>query len=327
MTLPERHPAAPTADAGFTALLDLLRERRTVALVGAGCSTESGIPDYRGPDGRMRTRKPIQYKEFVGSPEGRARYWSRSAVGWPSFSAAQPNAAHHALADLERAGVLSGVITQNVDGLHQAAGSRDVVELHGSLSRVRCLECGQSDARDRWQERLRAWNRAWFERLDAGDGDLAYAPDGDADLAPGTLAGFRVPGCRACDGVLKPDVVFFGESVPREHVDAAWALMEGADVLLVVGSSLTVFSGRRFVYGARNAGMPVAIVNLGSTRADELAQVKVEGRVGEVLPRLARALAASTGSPEGFVLRAPIGEPDPQPRPPRIFLAASRPPK
>jgi NAD-dependent SIR2 family protein deacetylase len=289
-------PDEPRED-GFPELLELLRGRRTVVLAGAGCSTESGIPDYRGPSGRLRSGGPMQYKEFVGSPEGRARYWSRSAVGWPVFSAARPNAAHRALADLEQAGLLEGVITQNVDGLHQAAGSRRVVELHGSLSRIRCLECGASVPRAAFQDQLVSLNGGWIERLrNARDGVVESAPDGDADLPTEALAGFRVPGCGACDGVLKPDVVFFGENVPKVRADAAWDLLERAEVLLVVGSSLTVFSGRRFVYGARKADKPVAIVNSGPTRADDLAEVKVEAKLGEALPRLVRGLLGVGGA-------------------------------
>lgn len=274
----------------FGELVELVRGRRVLALVGAGCSTESGIPDYRGPEGRLQTRKPMQFGEFLGSPEGRVRYWSRSAVGWPVFSAARPNAAHRALAELERAGAVTGVITQNVDGLHHAAGSRSVVELHGSLSRVRCLGCGITTERDVMQGRLLALNPGWLERARAADGKVTTAPDGDAELHGASLARFRVPGCEACDGVLKPDVVFFGENVPKGWVEAAWTLMRKADVLLVVGSSLTVFSGRRFVYGAQKAGLPIAIVNLGPTRADDLAEVKVEARLGEALPLLTREL-------------------------------------
>jgi len=275
----------------FPELVELLSGRLAVALVGAGCSTESGIPDYRGPRGRLRSRRPMLYKEFVGSPDGRARYWSRSAVGWPAFSAARPNAAHVALAEMERAGLLAGVITQNVDGLHHAAGSREVIELHGSLGRVRCLDCGESQSRKTFQDVLLSLNDAWLERARRRLGwAVERAPDGDAELSADALAGFRVPGCRACHGVLKPDVVFFGENVPKERVDAAWRLMRQAEVLLVVGSSLTVFSGRRFVYGARKAGIPVGIVNLGPTRGDDLADLKVEARVGDVLPRLVREL-------------------------------------
>jgi len=244
----------------------------------------------------MRNRKPMQFKEFVGSAEGRRRYWSRSAVGWPVFSAARPNAAHLALAALERDGLLTGVVTQNVDGLHHAAGSREVVELHGSLGRVRCLDCGMTIPRSRLQDRLVSLNTSWFETLGSrSDGGVPAAPDGDAELSADGLSSFDVPGCEACDGVLKPDVVFFGENVPKDRVDAAWALMDRAEALLVVGSSLTVFSGRRFVYGARKAGLPVAIVNLGPTRADDLAEVKVEGRLGELLPRLAAELSGAAG--------------------------------
>jgi NAD+-dependent protein deacetylase sirtuin 4 len=185
------------------------------------------------------------------------------------------------------------VITQNVDGLHHAAGSREVVELHGSLARVRCLECDSSACRHAFQERLLSLNDRWLKNVRAEA--VEHAPDGDADLPADELSSFRVPGCAACDGVLKPDVVFFGESVPRAQVDAAWRLLEGARLLLVVGSSLTVFSGRRFVYGARKAGVPVAIVNLGPTRGDDLADVKVEARLGAALPRLVEEL---TGAPE-----------------------------
>jgi len=285
--------ADAVVDAALSDLVSILEGRRTVALVGAGCSTDSGIPDYRGPDGSLRKRKPMQYKEFVGSPEGRARYWSRSAVGWPVFSAARPNLAHHALASLESSGAVTGVITQNVDGLHHAAGSREVVELHGSLARVRCLECDASLERRAFQERLMLLNAEWLDRAREGArGDVESAPDGDAELAARDLSEFRVPGCGTCDGVLKPDVVFFGENVPKPWVDAAWRLMDRAEALLVVGSSLTVFSGRRFVYGAQKAGMPIAIVNLGPTRADELATVKVEAPVGSVLPELVRVLGA-----------------------------------
>ena len=282
------HPLRALPEDRLHELSRLLRRGRTVVLAGAGCSTESGIPDYRGPEGRLRNRKPMQYKDFVGSPEGRLRYWSRSAVGWPVFSAARPNATHFALAKLEGAGLLEGVITQNVDGLHQAAGSREVVELHGSLARVRCLDCGRHDCRHALQERLLSLNDAWLEGLRTDP--VASAPDGDAEIEDDRIRGFRVPGCDACDGVLKPDVVFFGENVPKAQVDAAWALLEGAELLLVVGSSLTVFSGRRFVYGARKAGVPVAIVNLGPTRADDLADLKVEARLGAALPWLAEAL-------------------------------------
>ncbi|HEX7051053.1 MAG TPA: NAD-dependent protein deacetylase [Longimicrobiales bacterium] len=274
------------------ALLDLLRGRRVVVLAGAGCSTASGIPDYRGPESSRRRRKPIQYQEFVRSEEARARYWARSAVGWQRIATARPNPAHHALARLEEGGVVQGIITQNVDGLHHAAGNRRVVELHGSLARVRCLACGRTLPRALYQQRLLALNRAWAQRLArlSRHDTPEAAPDGDADLPADALADFRVPGCETCDGVLKPDVVFFGENVPRERVDEAWRLFNDGDVLLVIGSSLTVFSGRRFIYRARETGIPIAIVNLGPTRADDVAAVKIEARVDHLLPALAEAL-------------------------------------
>jgi NAD-dependent deacetylase sirtuin 4 len=284
------HPTA--GPASREALLDLLRGRRLVVLAGAGCSTESGIPDYRGPEGSQRTRTPIQYQEFVRSDAARVRYWARSAVGWPRFSAARPNAAHHALARLEAGGVVRGVITQNVDGLHHAAGSRRVVELHGSLAAVRCLACGEGVRRDDFQARLRGLNAEWAEWLArrTAEGEVEAAPDGDAELPAWALESFRVPACGACGGVVKPDVVFFGENVPAERVEEAWRLYAEGDVLLVVGSSLTVYSGRRFIYRAREEGVPIAVVNLGPTRADEVAAAKVEGRLGQVLPELAEAL-------------------------------------
>jgi NAD-dependent SIR2 family protein deacetylase len=282
--------------ASLDALLALLRGRRVVALAGAGCSTESGIPDYRGPEGRHRTRTPIQYQEFVRSEAARLRYWARSAIGWPRMAAAQPNPAHHALAQLEAGGVLRGIITQNVDGLHHAAGSRRVVELHGSLASVRCLECAQLLGRERFQERLLALNPGWWERVTDATraGGVEAAPDGDAELPEWALEGFRVPACEACGGMLKPDVVFFGENVPREWVEQAWQLFAEGEVLLVVGSSLTVYSGRRFIYRAEQEGVPIGIVNLGSTRADEVATAKVEGPLGRILPRVARALLPNT---------------------------------
>lgn len=276
-------------------LVRLLQGRRTVVLGGAGCSTESGIPDYRGPEGRLRARKPVQYGDFVRSPEVRARYWARSTVGWTRVSAAEPNATHHGLSRLEEAGVLVGVITQNVDGLHQRAGSRRVIELHGSLDDVICLGCGDRTARAAVQTRMLERNAAWMERIEAagGSGGHESAPDGDAELPARVYAEFETPGCVRCGGVLKPDVVFFGENVPRGRVAECWRLLEEADCLLVVGSSLTVYSGRRFVYGAVEREMPVGVVNLGPTRADDVAAAKVEGRAGHVIPLLAEALGRS----------------------------------
>jgi len=269
-------------------VLDLIRGRRVVVLAGAGCSTESGIPDYRSPENIQRTRTPIQYQEFVRSEAARVRYWARSTAGWARIASARPNAAHHALARLEEGGAVRGIITQNVDGLHQAAGSRRVVELHGSLASVRCLACGRITPRGEHQERLRALNAEWMDRLRSGG--VEVAPDGDAELPAPVVERFRVPACDGCGGVVKPDVVFFGENVPAERVQDAWSLFEEADVLLVAGSSLTVYSGRRFIYRAEKEGMPIAIVNIGPTRADDLAAAKVEGKLGDVLPALADAL-------------------------------------
>jgi NAD-dependent SIR2 family protein deacetylase len=222
------------------------------------------------------------------NPAARARYWARSTIGWARVSHAAPNAGHRALAELEALGVVRGVITQNVDGLHQAAGSRGVLELHGSLARVRCTACGASQTRDALQGRLAALNPDFVAAAQAA----ASAPDGDAELSEASYADYRVPECADCGGVLKPDVVFFGESVPRAVVDQAWRIFEQGEVLLVVGSSLTVFSGRRFVLRAGATERPIAIVNQGPTRADPLARVRVEGRLGEALPALAQAMAA-----------------------------------
>ena len=272
---------SPSIDTDLAPLLDLLRGRRAVVLAGAGCSTESGIPDYRGPDARPRS--PIQYQEFVRSEAARTRYWARSAVGWTRFSAARPNTGHFAMAELEEAGAVRGIITQNVDGLHHAAGSRRVVELHSSLASVRCLSCSTISPRDAFQRRLMSMNGDWADRL---RGEVEQAPDGDAELPAWAMEAFRVPACEACGGVIKPDVVFFGENVPREWVEDAWRLFAEGDVLLVAGSSLTVYSGRRFIYRAQQDGVPIAIVNIGPTRADEMAAAKVEGPLGIVLPRL-----------------------------------------
>jgi NAD-dependent SIR2 family protein deacetylase len=269
-------------------MLELLRGRRVVVLAGAGCSTESGIPDYRGPETIQQPRRPVQYQEFVRSEAARVRYWARSTVGWLRISGARPNAAHLALARLEEGGVVRGIITQNVDGLHHAAGSRRVVELHGSLASVRCLSCGTAVGRAEFQDRLRAMNAEWVRLL--GSGEVVAAPDGDAELPASALESFRVPACEVCGGILKPDVVFFGENVPAERVQEAWRLFEEADVLLVAGSSLTVYSGRRFIYRAEKEGIPIAVINLGATRADDMAAAKVEGRLGDVLPALADAL-------------------------------------
>jgi len=268
-------------------IAELLRGRRIVVLAGAGCSTESGIPDYRGT-GAPRRRAPVQYQEFVRNPSARARYWARSTIGWPRMRAARPNDGHRALARMEHAGYVTGVITQNVDGLHHAAGSRRVVELHGSLSVVRCIECGAAVDRDAFQHALVALNADWPPLI--ANHVIASAPDGDADLDDDTLESFRVPECTECAGIMKPHVVFFGENVPAHVINEAWSVFEQGDVLLVTGSSLAVYSGRRFIYRACQAGVPIAIINRGPTRADDVAAVKVDGSLGTVLPAVADAL-------------------------------------
>ncbi len=279
------------------ALLGLMRRGPVAVLTGAGCSTESGIPDYRGPRTGRRDHDPIQYREFVQEPATRARYWARSAVGWIRIRDAAPNDAHRALARMEADGHVLGVITQNVDGLHQAAGSRRVLQLHGSLADVRCLECGEREARSSVQRRLVAMNPGLREHHHGatGGGEPELAPDGDARVGDEAARDLTVPGCRRCGGVLKPDVVFFGENVPPERVERAWALLEEARVLLVAGSSLSVYSGYRFVRRSHEEGRPVGIVNLTSTRGDGEASVRVAGRVGDVLPRVAAALDAGSG--------------------------------
>jgi NAD+-dependent protein deacetylase sirtuin 4 len=272
------------ATADIERLAELLRGRRVAALTGAGCSTESGIPDYRGPGTRRRARDAIQYRAFLRDAETRRRYWARSLVGWPRVRDALPNAGHVALAELERRGTLAGLITQNVDRLHHMAGSRSVIELHGALAEARCLDCGRLEARGGLQERILALNPGFPERC------AALRPDGDAELPEGLVRGFRVPSCTGCDGTLKPNVVFFGENVPRHVVNAAFQMVDAADVLLVVGSSLMVFSGLRFVRRAAERGLPVAIVNLGETRGDALATLRVAASIGQALPALAQAL-------------------------------------
>jgi NAD+-dependent protein deacetylase sirtuin 4 len=267
----------------------LLRGRAVIALTGAGMSTRSGIPDYRGPTAPVPRRDPMRLQELLGSEGARRRYWARAVVGWPRFRAARPNAAHDAVARLEACGHLLGTITQNVDRLHHAAGSRHVVELHGALHRVRCLRCDALEDRDALQARLLALNPS------LRDHRAPVAPDGDADLPDALVDGFAVPGCVACGGILKPDVVFFGESVPRSHVVAASELVQRAEAMLVAGSSLMVLSGLRFVREAARRELPIAIVNLGPTRGDPHAAIHVHADVTDALPRLCDALGGSPG--------------------------------
>jgi NAD-dependent SIR2 family protein deacetylase len=270
-------------------LTELVAGGAVVVLSGAGISTESGIPDYRGPSGAsLRRHAPMTFQAFRDDPVARRRYWARSHVGWALMRTAVPNAGHRAVAALEAQGLLIGTITQNVDGLHQAAGSRDVVDLHGRLDRVVCLACGATSARSDLRERLDGANRAWRATL------TAVNPDGDVDLPDEQLDGFVVVDCLACGGLLKPDVVYFGENVPAAQVEASYAMVDRARLLLVLGSSLTVFSGRRFVLRAASAGTPVAIVNDGETRGDEHATLKLAAPLGETLSALVDGLDATT---------------------------------
>jgi NAD-dependent SIR2 family protein deacetylase len=268
------------------ALIDLVADGDVVVLSGAGLSTDSGIPDYRGPSGTARRATPMTFQAFTGSEAGRRRYWARSHLGWRVIARAAPNDGHRAVARLQAAGLLAGIVTQNVDGLHTAAGARDVVELHGTLDQVVCLSCRALSPREELDRRLTSVNRAWRARV------LAVNPDGDVDLPESDLEGFRTVDCTACGGVLKPDVVFFGETVPAERVAACFSLVDHAGTLLVLGSSLTVMSGYRFVLHAAKHGIPVAIVNSGATRGDGKADLRLDAPLGQVLPALADRLEA-----------------------------------
>ncbi|MFC9592283.1 NAD-dependent protein deacetylase [Streptomyces sp. NPDC056944] len=271
-----------TTDLGPVA--DALGAGGVLVLSGAGLSTESGIPDYRGEGGSLSRHTPMTYQDFTGSAQARRRYWARSHLGWRTFGRARPNAGHRAVAAFARHGLLSGVITQNVDGLHQAAGSGEVVELHGSLARVVCLSCGTHSPRHELARRLEEAN-AGFEPVAAG-----INPDGDADLTDAQVGDFRVVPCALCGGVLKPDVVFFGEAVPPRRVEHCRALVRGATSLLVLGSSLTVMSGLRFVRQAAQAGTPVLIINRDPTRGDRQALTRVGLPLGPALTALAERL-------------------------------------
>lgn len=251
--------------------------RRLFVLTGAGCSTASGIPDYRDEQGAWKRTPPVTYQAFVGEVATRQRYWARSLLGWPRVAAARPNAAHRALAALEQQGRCELLLTQNVDGLHQAAGSTSVIDLHGRLDGVVCLGCGSATSRAHLQLRLQQANPGWASL------EAAAAPDGDADLEGRDFSLFQVPACERCEGLLKPDVVFFGENVPRARVDRAMAHLGRADAMLVVGSSLMVYSGLRFVHAAIRLDLPVAAVGLGRTRADDVLRFRVAAPCGEAL--------------------------------------------
>jgi NAD-dependent SIR2 family protein deacetylase len=267
-------------------LAALLWGRRLAVLTGAGCSTESGIPDYRGPETLRRARNPLKAGEFLASADARRRYWARSLVAFRRFTGAEPNPAHRAIAELERCGSAVGLITQNVDRLHGRAGSRRVVELHGAVAEVRCLACSAISSRSALQGRLEALNPSLARALPE------LAPDGDADLPEEAVAGFSLAECLECGGDLRPNVVMFGENVAAPIVRAAFGCLAEADALLVVGSSLVVQSGFRFVREAARRELPIAIVNLGPTRGDPLATLVIDARAGELLPELAARLRA-----------------------------------
>ena len=289
----------------FGMLVDVVASGGALILSGAGLSTESGIPDYRGPTGLARRSSPMTYQTFTGSAAARRRYWARSYLGWRHIARAVPNDGHRAVAELNRRGLLTGIITQNVDGLHQAAGpvmggvmdavvgGAAVTELHGSLHRVVCLSCGQTTSRRELGLRLEAANPGW-------DAELATLvnPDGDADLDEAVTESFQLADCSACHGVLKPDVVFFGENVPRPRAQACYALVERCSALVVLGSSLTVMSGFRYVRHAARQQRPIVIVNQGATRGDAYATATLEAPLGQTLTELvARLPAVRTGQP------------------------------
>ena len=271
-------------------VLDLLAGRRFVALTGAGLSTDSGIPDYRGPG--SPARQPMTYGDFVSGPEAQQRYWARSHLGWSRMRRAEPNPGHHALTALEATGRVPLLITQNVDGLHEAAGSRAVCALHGRIADVICLGCREQTSRTRLHARLGELNPGWAD----AHADVAVRPDGDVDLDD--TAGFVVPPCESCGGVLKPDVVFFGENVPKPRVERCYAAVEALDpeteALVVLGSSLTVMSGLRFVRRAAQRAVPVVIVNRGPTRGDPLATLTLHHGTSEFLRLLCAELSETT---------------------------------
>ena len=274
----------------FGILVDVVTACRALILSGAGLSTESGIPDYRGPTGLARRAQPMTYQAFTGSVAARRRYWARSYLGWRHVARAVPNDGHRAVAEMSRRGLLTGIITQNVDGLHQAAGAFGVTELHGSLHRVVCLSCGRRTARAGLDRRLEAANPGWDARLAAVSAHSR--PDGDAALDDEATESFQVVDCSACHGVLKPDVVFFGENVPRPRAEACYAMVERSRALVVLGSSLTVMSGFRYVRHAAGLRRPVVIVNQGATRGDAYAAATLDAPLGRTLTELVTALGS-----------------------------------
>ena len=271
----------------FAPLIDVLGGRRLCVITGAGISTDSGIPDYRGPD--SPPRNPMTYQQFTGDPEFRRHYWARNHLGWRHMDAARPNSGHRALAGLERAGVARAVVTQNVDLLHTKAGSRRVIDLHGTYAQVRCLTCNALISRATLADRLERANPGFAETVAAAQG-VEIAPDADAVVT--STEHFRMVDCEACGGMLKPDIVYFGESVPKPRVAAAYDVVDEAEALLVAGSSLTVMSGLRFVRHAAKRGIPIAIVNRGATRGDEFATLTVHAGCSEALTALLDASSA-----------------------------------
>ena len=303
MTVPElvETVAVGSQPGPFGMMVEIFGAGNVAVLSGAGLSTESGIPDYRGPSGQARrVGQPMTYQAFTGSAEARQRYWARSHLGWRHITGATPNPGHRAVALLERAGLAGGIITQNVDGLHQAAGAASVTELHGSLHRVVCLSCWQRSPREELDARLRAANPGWARGFPGAGGagasragasgsvEPAVNPDGDVALEE--TSGFVVVDCTSCGGVLKPDVVFFGENVPRPRVASCFELVSASSALAVLGSSLTVMSGLRYVRHAASLGIPVVIVNQGATRGDSLAAATIDAPLGATLTAVAREL-------------------------------------
>lgn len=287
-------PASPALDstahaAGLRAWLE--RFERVFVLTGAGVSTASGIPDYRDADGGWKRSPPVTWQAFTGDAATYRRYWARSFVGWPRLARAQPGPAHGALALLAEQGPVASLVTQNVDGLHQRAGSRDVIDLHGRLDAAVCLGCGARQSRDELQTRMVALNRDWSA------GEAASAPDGDADLDPAAAARFVAPHCTVCDGMIKPDVVFFGENVPGARYRSALDALHAAEAVLVVGSSLMVYSGFRFARMAHERGQPLAILTRGRTRADDLAELKLDAECGATLQGALPAPPSSAWKP------------------------------
>lgn len=276
---------------GIRPLVDLVAAGRVLVLTGAGISTDSGIPDYRGASGRRRHAAPMTYERFTGSVDERRRYWARSHLGWQRVASARPNASHHAVAALERLGLLSGTVTQNVDGLHSAARNRHVVDLHGRLDTVVCLGCGVRRSRLEIALRLDAVNPGFRDAM--GTDASVMRPDGDVAIPRAASAAFVLVDCRRCGGILKPDVVFFGESVPKDRFRHALAMLQASSALLVLGSSLSVGSGYRFVTAAVRGGLSVAIVNRGMTRGDGHAALKLDAGLGDILPRLVERLGSS----------------------------------